>query len=136
MTKEEAKEIIKEVRFDINTKINGTTRFSQALEVAIEALEEEPFMNKPCVACVAHQVLDSGTGRIKVGDGTTPYTSLPYFLNPDKCHEDKVKVLDKIADEVNKLDKVGYEGKVYVSINAIFSIIDKYKEESVEETNI
>ena len=25
----------------------------------------------------------TGTGRIKVGDGTTAYTSLPYFLNPD-----------------------------------------------------
>ncbi len=39
MTREEAIEIIKEVRFDINTKINGTTRFSQALEIAIKSLE-------------------------------------------------------------------------------------------------
>ena len=25
----------------------------------------------------------TGTGRIKVGDGTTAYTTLPYFINPD-----------------------------------------------------
>ena len=30
----------------------------------------------------------TGTGRIKVGDGTTAYTSLPYFLNPDNFISD------------------------------------------------
>ena len=30
----------------------------------------------------------TGTGRIKVGDGTTAYTSLPYFLNPDNFVSD------------------------------------------------
>jgi hypothetical protein len=30
----------------------------------------------------------TGTGRIKVGDGTTAYTSLPYFLDPDNFVSD------------------------------------------------
>lgn len=48
----------------------------EAFEQAIKALEQEPFMNKPCVA---HQV----------------------------CHEDKVKVLDKIRAEIEpKCDRI------------------------------
>jgi hypothetical protein len=35
--------------------------------------------------------------------------------------------LDKINDEVNKLKKVSDGNKVYVGINDVFDIIDKYK---------
>ena len=42
MTKEEATEILKEKRFEINTRINGETQYSKALEIAIKALEQEP----------------------------------------------------------------------------------------------
>ena len=71
----------------------------EALDMAIEALEQKPFMYKPCVA---HQV----------------------------CHEDKVKVLDKIraeigqvAEEENKVDKKWAQGLKYT-----LKIIDKYRE--------
>ena len=95
MTKEEAIEIITNTMFigssadDIDTAIN----------MAIQALEQEPFMNKPCVA---HQV----------------------------CHEDKVKVLDKIRAEI--IDMGAYEQEVngktefLKGIDYCLSVIDKY----------
>jgi len=56
------------------------TEIVNALDIAImaiKALEQEPFMNK---ACVAHQV----------------------------CHEDKVKMLDKIKDEILEEKECAY----------------------------
>ena len=41
-------------------------------------------------------------------------------------------VLEQISDEVNKLKKVSNGNKVYVGINDVFDIIDKYKAESEE----
>ena len=38
-----------------------------------------------------------------------------------------VDVLEQISDEVNKLEKVSDGNKVYVGINDVFDIIDKYK---------
>ena len=38
-------------------------------------------------------------------------------------------VLEQISDEVNKLKKVSDGNKVYVGINDVFDIIDKYKGE-------
>lgn len=38
---EEAIELLKEKRMEINYQVNGTTRFSKALEMAIKALEQE-----------------------------------------------------------------------------------------------
>ena len=38
-------------------------------------------------------------------------------------------ILDKVADDVNKLKKVSDGTKVYVSINEVFDIIDKYRKE-------
>lgn len=43
---------------------------------------------------------------------------------------DNEDVLDKVSDEVNKLKKVSDGNKVYVGINDVFEIIDKYKAES------
>lgn len=60
--------------------------------------EQEPFMNKPCVA---HKV----------------------------CHEDKVKVLDKImADVINIAD-----GKQSIKVRSVLRIVDKYKIESEDK---
>lgn len=36
-------------------------------------------------------------------------------------------VIDKISDEVNKLKKVSDGNKVYVGINDVLDIIDKYR---------
>lgn len=72
----------------------------EAIVIALKALDQEPFMNKPCVA---HQV----------------------------CHEDKVKVLDKIRERV-ELEKLGYPPSAgyYRAIMKVLQIIDKYKAES------
>ena len=64
--------------------------------------EQEPFINKPCVA---HQV----------------------------CHEDKVKVLDKIKAEIeqNAYPIVSRYNTIRgMTLNGILQIIDKYKAES------
>lgn len=40
MTREEALEELKEIRFNLNYKVNGTSRFDEALDMAIKALEQ------------------------------------------------------------------------------------------------
>ena len=40
--------------------------------------------------------------------------------------------LDKIAGDINKLKKVGGD-RVYVAINDVFDVIDKYREAESEE---
>ena len=40
---------------------------------------------------------------------------------------DNEDVLDKISDEINKLKKVSDGNKVYVGINDVLGIIDKYR---------
>lgn len=40
---EEAVELLKEKRMEINYQVNGTTRFSKALDMAIKALEQQPI---------------------------------------------------------------------------------------------
>lgn len=40
---------------------------------------------------------------------------------------DNESVFEKISDEVNKLKKVSDGNKVYVGINDVFDIIDKYR---------
>ena len=41
MTREKALEELKEIRFNLNYKVNGTSRFDEALNMAIEILERE-----------------------------------------------------------------------------------------------
>lgn len=38
-------------------------------------------------------------------------------------------ILDKASDDINKLKKVSDGHKVYVSINEVFDILDKYRKE-------
>ena len=40
---------------------------------------------------------------------------------------DNENALEQISDEINKLKKVSDGSKVYVGINDVFDIIDKYK---------
>ena len=73
MTNQEAIKMLK-------SKMDGHTdtsyEWAETVRMAIKALEQEPFMNKPCVS---NQV----------------------------CHEDKVKVLDKIRAEIEpKCDRI------------------------------
>lgn len=39
---EEAIELLKEKRMEINYQVNGTTQFSEALDIGIKALEQQP----------------------------------------------------------------------------------------------
>ena len=43
MTREEALEELKEIRFNLNYKVNGTSRFDEALDMAIKVLQKEPY---------------------------------------------------------------------------------------------
>ena len=46
-------------------------------------------------------------------------------IAPSITEQDIVKpYLTNLADKVNRLHKVGYDGKVYVSINDVFDLID------------
>ena len=100
MKKEEAINMLK-------SKMDGHTDTSyewvETVRMAIKALEQEPFMNKPCVA---HQV----------------------------CHEDKVKVLDKIRAEIEEqvlesLSDGGDDWFTAEKVNECLDIIDKYRAE-------
>ena len=82
------------------------TRQDDVTETIIKALEQEPFMNK---SCVAHQV----------------------------CHEDKVKVIDKIKAEIDQkqndfVSAGNYYDGVRFGLMLAYQIIDKYKAESEE----
>ena len=87
MTNEQAIKWIKQIQ-KVGYQDN-LLNHKESLDMAIEALEQKPFMYKPCVA---HQI----------------------------CHEDKVKVLDKIRAEIMLKD----------GLEEALEIIDKYKAES------
>ena len=72
MTKEEAIDLLDNLIGMIED--NHNSDYDNALKMAIKSLEQEPFMNKPCIA---NQV----------------------------CHEDKVKVIEKIRVEIEKQEK-------------------------------
>ena len=78
----------------------------EAIQKAIEALEQEPFINKKCVA---HQV----------------------------CHDDKVKVLDKIRAEIEQNAYPIVHGvnnhEKGMTLYGILQVIDKYKAEESED---
>lgn len=77
-----------------DSKNSNTYNFFQ---MAVKLLEQESFINKPCVSKGA-------------------------------CHEDKVKTLDKIRNEVKALTD-GAEPDHVWNVD-VFAIIDKYKAES------
>lgn len=43
------------------------------------------------------------------------------------------KALNEISDNINKLKKVSDGNKVYVGINNVFEVIDKYKKKGANE---
>ena len=107
LLKEEAIAIlIREKDEDPFIRTEYREKVHEALNMAIKALEQESFMNKPCVA---HQV----------------------------CHEDKVKVLDKVRDEIAEIAINGQVDEHTAFIRTgeqvkqvALDIIDKYKAES------
>jgi len=78
---------------------------NNALDMTIKALEQKPFINKPCIA-----------NKI--------------------CHEDKVKVLDKIRAEIEQTAKDYDKFDDYRRVRGLWialDIIDKYKAESEDK---
>lgn len=95
MTTEEAIKRLKEARFSIQPY----QYINEVLDMAIKALEQEPFINKDCVSKSA-------------------------------CHEDKIRVLDKITTEMEQLTvAVDTNRNQYVSKNDVINIINKYMTE-------
>ena len=83
-----------------------TCKSRESHRMAIKALEQEPFINKPCIA-------------------------------QPVCHEDKIKVLDKIRVEIEQkcCITVGKENDPAITLYGVFEIIDKYRAESEVEEN-
>lgn len=57
---EEAVELLKEKRMEINYQVNGTTRFSKALDMAIKAFERQEK-----TLSYIDRLLNQGTGKKK-----------------------------------------------------------------------
>lgn len=108
MTTEEAKEVLGDVRAYLacraileNEILAGHT-FTDICN-AIKTLEQEPFINKPCIS-------------------------------KGVCHEDKIKVLDKISAEIERQDNwlmiAGYNAyNVYIAFNSIKRVLKQEDEE-------
>jgi len=82
-----------------------------------------------------NETLDKMRSEIETmsGDIETIANVLTIFNKYKEGNEQKREwlnaILDKVADDVNKLKKVSDGTKVYVSINEVFDIIDKYRKE-------
>lgn len=83
-----------------------------------------------------NETLDKMRAEIETmsGDVETIANVLAIFNKYKEGNEMNVRewlnaILDKAADDINKLKKVSDGNKVYVSINEVFDIIDKYRKE-------
>lgn len=108
MTNEERDKTVKILQWlhDNNFLFRSTEEdVKYATKLAIQELQQEPFMNKHCVA---RQV----------------------------CHEDEVKMLDKIRSEIEQLakdyDKFADYRRIY-GLWIALDIIDKYRAEKESE---
>lgn len=99
MTREEHIENLKAIASDMPS--DKCSDWIESLMAGVKALEQEPFMNIPCVS---HQV----------------------------CHEDKVKILDKIRAEIQGLRNCSCSCSDGI-IDDVEGIIDKYMAEGSEE---
>lgn len=96
-------EIVKHLTYLKEWFVEGSEPYV-SVDNAIKTLEQEHFMNKPCVA---HQV----------------------------CHEDKIKMLDKIRAEIEEersFYRVMDEYDIAKGLRNALGIIDKYRAESEE----
>lgn len=116
--KENAIKELKNLQIDIGSSPDDldNSPLYYALDWAIKALEQEPFINKPCIS-------------------------------KGVCHEDKIKVLDKIRAEIEQLPTktmINWDGCCpdfdnpeieYVTKINLLNIIDKYRSESEVNRN-
>ena len=157
MTREEAIKNIKEHCYFANL----IPRAKEALDMAIKSLEQEP-----CEDCINRQIIsdyvESHIQEINTGygdlnkhtnkilrmivdyiDNMPSVTPQEPFMNKpciahQVCHEDKVKVLDKIRAEIEFKSRIvlkdtpndDWTVKWNECIKEVLEIIDKYKAES------
>ena len=101
MTREEAVQFLTKISYALGTMAVEylSEKDGEKMREAIKVLEQEPFINKPCIS-------------------------------KGVCHEDKVKALDKIRNEVKALTD-GAEPEHVWNVD-VLAIINKYKAESEE----
>lgn len=105
MTREEAREYFKHhMRFYC---VTGVCR--EAEEMAIKALEQEPFMNKPCISeGVCHdsavQMLDNAISRTLAME-----TFAHWAEHKDYTHVER-HILHAVVDELRAMPSIGEEG--------------------------
>lgn len=109
MTREEALEELKEIRFNLNYKVNGTSRFDEALDMAIKALEKEP-----CEDAVSRQAVLAIAG--------------------DSCLDlDSYEDTREFCDEIKALPSVTSQPMSgYISIDDAMSAFDDFMCNDIE----
>ena len=115
---EEAIELLKDKRMEINYKVNGTTQFSEALDMAIKALGIASCIKEKCAYCPHCENCD-------VDDDTLEIKAL------EQQPIDKSAMMYEIYMEgVNMSGE--YQG-CWVRFKNIEKIVDKYIEGSESE---
>ena len=146
MTREEAKEVFIN-RGYVNVK-GGTIfdgdKWRQSVEVITEWLKEQP-----CEEAISRQaVIDAiaanciweneyqsrmkkAVEKLPLVKPQEPFMNKP-CVSHQVCHEDKVKVLDKIKAKIAKrtIEQGFHADEWSISYNELMKIIDKYKTES------
>lgn len=105
MTREEAIEFLTKISYALGTMAVEylSEKDGEKMREAIKVLEQEPFINKPCIS-------------------------------KGVCHEDKIKVLDKISAEIENqekwLDCAGYNAyNVDIAFNSIKKVLKELRDE-------
>jgi hypothetical protein len=107
----------------------------EALEIAINALEQEPrkityedvkgYCKPRCLTIIDNELLYELTHpKIKALE-QEPFINKS-CISEGVCHEDKVKVLDKIRAELDEQTEIHSDGEFYIKNIDVKRIIDKY----------
>ena len=98
-------------------------------------------IEKVCSTC-RHEPRDENclgcTFDWKNADGNTHWEPQEPFINKpcvseQACHEDKMKVLEKIKAEIEQDAFKDVNGSKYISVNRVNQIINKYTEEVMDD---
>lgn len=129
MTREEAIQILEEVKTMDDSMYQFSQKYMDALEMAIEALQTEPCEDE--YIKVPKKALKYRTA------GMVAYNAewLKNHFDIERavicgeqqpCHEDKMKVLDNVRSDVINIA----DGKQSIKVRSVLKIIDKYMKES------
>ena len=124
MTNKEAKEIIESECYVFNPlNLDMTTRINTALDVAIKALEQEPCEDEIILTKEEYGQLLSNEFDNGYAKGYREALEQDSVLNKIKA---EIEALPKTYPFVNHFD-------MYVKVNDVTKIIDKYKAEMESE---